>query len=1198
MASPSPTSLEEKDQETVTNEQHKLAETGTQEVNENLFLGSITNRELGRLPTTQPRGTKTTKDTTENKRSMLRPVNDDLGITDTARQRSEALGEAGSSTQRYNDQQLIASVMSKKKEQATRKGIIPKQNQDVSDTPSSASGGIIGKNITTKHQREFKNENKSPENFPSLRELEQEAMKDYNKAIGNMLTISKKKAGMVNDREEGAGYRRDETINEMSASKSLAILAILGKDEIKKLDITKMDMFSILLTTLKYRVDRAESSQRDMGRDPLKNTEEAIHLVQDTLSVTNKLIDILSLFYGKEINELIEQHEGILRDLEEMEEGRGITGNWLPSNPREIQSVFQWYWSHRAMLIEIEIHYATLMDIDKIMKHHGHHNIIQSRLKEAREKKKSKESFYDKCARAKDQVCIKEEFESDYDEVSQAQRYSNKRQLGKKEKTTEEIVRGYMNRSKTKDQSPTTKPTSSRPTYDDKEHVSDISKPTRKSTTKDKTEGIKSLSLNNLPIARTKLKDAYALDMESYPKSKDKSIKAKKDQDKKTRGHSHTHDSEPSDHEESYSVTCDDCKCTMFSHRASSGHRLICDCGHAWDHHTPVHTKPQKVSVRDFGRYTALSSDDSDNDDGATEDLVSVNSKNPLKKSKTKNWAKLYKFALKRGTEDFKISQSVIKIIFQSLRWGHHKINQGGGTEAKMVEAAPKVKAKIKPSKIGTSINVNEWIKLLNDETEDMCWPTWYRIQWVCKTGGLANDIENSYRDLIRTSLKIPADKLNDYDGYPYDRTHDREDQWYWDCMWIELLLWIIHNFHFPTSDNNVADVIKQQLKADLELIIDPDMASQDAYTREAQSVHFALQKAYRTAEESLSSLPSNPQYIFEFLIEVLKEKTAANEAPQGEIIARVLEHARLKFSLNPGGYITSRQPLSDKEIRAIKALGPSKLSEKHFKMITQSLMEKVRMGQPFYQLQNFGEIKNMQDFYAKKQEENKLKKRTNSKADSSEKTDLKATAEDDFEISTKKTKATLAKVNNAKVDDKSGDNTGIWDYYTTKNSDLTFEWEKGKPKCNTCGMAHSQIKGDCTWVEYVRGRPVIQTQVIAEYPNVFITRRNGVTIVRHHIISELVNHGFPTLGITSVNAQQRVVSNLKNLAKQATPSTTVTKKANNVKLEGKSKTKTTDDDDTSSSSMESSKESSENMAVMDEDYVVSGDSEDSGGRE
>ena len=84
------------------------------------------------------------------------------------------------------------------------------------------------------------------------------------------------------------------------------------------------------------------------------------------------------------------------------------------------------------MLIEIEIHYATLMDIDKIMKHHGHHNIIQSRLKEAREKKKSKEIFYDKCARAKDQVCIREEFESDYDEVSQAQRYSNKRQLGKK----------------------------------------------------------------------------------------------------------------------------------------------------------------------------------------------------------------------------------------------------------------------------------------------------------------------------------------------------------------------------------------------------------------------------------------------------------------------------------------------------------------------------------------------------------------------------------------------------------------------------------------------------------------------------------------------------------------------------------------------------------------------------------------------
>ena len=39
----------------------------------------------------------------------------------------------------------------------------------------------------------------------------------------------------------------------------------------------------------------------------------------------------------------------------------------------------------------------------------------------------------------------------------------------------------------------------------------------------------------------------------------------------------------------------------------------------------------------------------------------------------------------------------------------------------------------------------------------------------------------------------------------------------------------------------------------------------------------------------------------------------------------------------------------------------------------------------------NFGEINNMQDFYAKKQEEDKSKNLANTKADSWEKTDSKA---------------------------------------------------------------------------------------------------------------------------------------------------------------------------------------------------------------
>jgi hypothetical protein len=508
-----------------------------------------------------------------------------------------------------------------------------------------------------------------------------------------------------------------------------------------------------------------------------------------------------------------------------------------------------------------------------------------------------------------------------------------------------------------------------------------------------------------------------------------------------------------------------------------------------------------------------------------------------------------------------------------------------------MAELAVKIKAKIKPSKIGSSINVLEWLKLLNDETEDVCWPLWYRIQWIIKFGGLANDVENSYRDLVITSLKNPAEKLNDYEGLPYDRTHDRNDQWYWDCMWVEILLWITSTFHFQTTDNDVADVIKKFLRESLELNTEQDKRPQDAFNREAQSIHFTLQKAYRMAEDSMSNLPANPQYIYEYLIEVLKEMTSSGKAPQGEIIARELEQSRAKFARNPGDFITARLPLSDEEIRSIRYLGPSRLTEKHFKMITQSLMEKVKLGQPLYQIQTFNEVKIMTDFYNKKRvdDDHKSKKRG-----SGSKSNDKDPDEEEEEKGSKKKKSNLAKVNNARTDNRSGD---IWSFYTGKNTDLKFEWEKGKPKCTTCGMSHAGIKGPCTWVVFEKGIPIVQTRVIAEYPNVFFTGNDGKVRLGHGIISEFANFGFSKLGITEAQSQQRIVSDLRYLSREVTPAQKSTQKVNNAKTSKRKQSKTADDDEDSSRvSNGSSKTSSLTMAAVEEEYAQSEDSSESSG--
>ena len=237
---------------------------------------------------------------------------------------------------------------------------------------------------TTKHPRQPVRLNDSPQHLPTLEELEHEVMTDYTKIISKMITISKKKSNMVEDLEEGSGQRRNDIMSEMAASKSLAYLQLLSKDETETMAISKMDLFAALSTTLKYRVDRAQQTQRDLTKDPLKNTDEAIDLVKTVQNVTLKLMGILTLFYESEVEDLVRQHEGVLHDLEEMEGGRGITGNWLPSDPVEIGYVFQWYWDHLSMLIEIDQQYQVLLDINKHLRHMDNYNILRGVSQKAR----------------------------------------------------------------------------------------------------------------------------------------------------------------------------------------------------------------------------------------------------------------------------------------------------------------------------------------------------------------------------------------------------------------------------------------------------------------------------------------------------------------------------------------------------------------------------------------------------------------------------------------------------------------------------------------------------------------------------------------------------------------------------------------------------------------------------------------------
>ena len=335
---------------------------------------------------------------------------DDLGMTRTANQRTEALGRVETHTRRYEDNLTLASVMSKTKEQASQKRTSPNKNSIGSDTPSSASGGQNKDNYTAKHQKERQSGQEGLHNSYSVEDLEEEAMKDYNKLVTKMIQISKKKSATL-DRKEGTGEQRTNVLSTMAATKTLSVVVELGKQHVKSLNISKMDILTTLLTSLKYQVDMALESNRDMGEEPISSIGEAIYLVNNTLSLTVKMYDVLILLYDEEARKLIDQHEGVLKELEMIRDRKQFKRVWMPTDPREVQAVFQWYWGHRAMLMEFEVQFTTLQDVGGFLRRYDSQNIIKSRMVEEERKARLKPNFYDDFASQMDQYSVGDEEE-------------------------------------------------------------------------------------------------------------------------------------------------------------------------------------------------------------------------------------------------------------------------------------------------------------------------------------------------------------------------------------------------------------------------------------------------------------------------------------------------------------------------------------------------------------------------------------------------------------------------------------------------------------------------------------------------------------------------------------------------------------------------------------------------------------------
>ena len=145
------------------------------------------------------------------------------------------------------------------------------------------------------------------------------------------------------------------------------------------------------------------------------------------------------------------------------------------------------------------------------------------------------------------------------------------------------------------------------------------------------------------------------------------------------------------------------------------------------------------------------------------------------------------------------------------------------------------------------------------------------------------------------------------------------------------------------------------------------------------------------------------------------------------------------------------------------------------------------------------------------------------------------------------------------------------------------------RPECGD--NLDSKLKGTCTWVVFKDSNPIVQTRNIVKYPNVFFTREDGRSALRHDIISEFIKYGFPKLGIVNVEAQKRIVWDLRYLAKGITAKTVDSAKARKkVKFETDSNSQTDNEDTVSDSSSGSFK-----INTSEVEHGLLSDSNDSG---
>ena len=461
----------------------------------------------------------------------------------------------------------------------------------------------------------------------------------------------------------------------------------------------------------------------------------------------------------------------------------------------------------------------------------------------------------------------------------------------------------------------------------------------------------------------------------------------------------------------------------------------------------------------------------------------------------------------------------------------------GLGNEQRIMSGFDKLANKIKPTRVGDIINVGGWIRKLSMETENHFLPVWMRIQFLREHGGLCPGVDDKVKELVQTSFNMPESFLKDYNGQKFHPTHNKEDDKYWLCIWVEVLCWILKRFYVEINSSLMMKEAERLMRTGIKITDD------DNNYKALSIVNHQMNVVFEVMKQSSHGINNSPHMIYSLLILILQEK-----GHTGLLLSKALEREINSFLNNPElTLMNTNHGLTKKEMEDIKSEGSVSLTTKHFNIVLMSMLDKAQQGESLFTIDK---VSDLQKFLQRMPNSKKSKSRNGRQEDPDESNgeSLEEEESDDEEDATSsnakkkvKPRAKVTTLNTVTSTTSLTDMTKAMAIAT----DLPHVpppvpwWVYGiKERCKVCNGLHKEPATSGNSCQFYSsnggagGAPILRAKNMLNHEYVIIKSPMRWAL-NSKFIAELKDNIFPKLGIVETNDIEKIISDLISVVRK-----------------------------------------------------------------